>query len=261
MRSKLLFRLLLPALLFAGLAANAQSSYQMQVYGLWHCYSDACSWASVPNMTTFDTNNHWVIDRGNGLPSVNVVVLSFVDPVKLMNLTNDSTTVNGIPIVMASAVVNYFESNGIRVMMSIGGFSYISHWEKALKANPTQLGINAANAAKQFNVGMEIDYEKSSNPNLPGLQQFVSAYRSVVPYDPSGSNYAARLTIDIGDGDTYLTSLANYAVTHWLQTSNPVLDYANAMVASQNTNVTTLESGWQQHVSGNGSVPPMAPAN
>jgi hypothetical protein len=49
-------------------------------------------------------------------------------------------------------------------MMSIGGFSFISHWEKALKANPTQLGINAtANAAKQFNVGMEIDYEKSSN--------------------------------------------------------------------------------------------------
>ena len=29
----------------------------------WHCYSDACSWASVPNMTTFDTENHWMIDR------------------------------------------------------------------------------------------------------------------------------------------------------------------------------------------------------
>ena len=52
---------------------------QIQVYGLWHCYDDACSWASVPNMTTFDTNNHWIIDRGNGSPSVNVVVLSFVD--------------------------------------------------------------------------------------------------------------------------------------------------------------------------------------
>jgi hypothetical protein len=145
-------------------------------------------------------------------------------------------------------------------MMSIGGFSYISHWDKALKANPTQLGINAAKAAKQFNVGMEIDYEKSSKPDTADLQKFVSAYRSVIPYDPTGSNYAARLTIDIGDGDTYLTALANYAVTNWLQTSNPVLDYANAMVASQNTSITTLESGWQQHVSGNGSVPAMAPA-
>jgi hypothetical protein len=247
-------------LLFPTLVA---AQYQMQVYGLWHCYDDACSWASVPNITTFDTNNHWIVDRNKDNtfhPSVNVVVLSFVDPVKLMNKTNDSSTVNGIPIGMNTAVINYFQSHGIRVMMSIGGFSYISHWEKALKANPTQLGINAANAAKQFNVGMEIDYEKSSNPNVAGLQQFVSAYRSVLPYDPTGSNYAARLTIDVGDGDTYLTALESYAVTHWLQTSNPVLDYANAMVGSQNTSITTSESGWQQHVTGTSSVPPTAPA-
>ena len=241
-------------------AANAQ----MQVYGAWHCYSDACSWASVPNMTTFDTDNRWMIDRNLDStyhPSVNVVVLSFVDPVKLMNLTNDSTTVNGIPIGMNTAVVNYSQSRGVRVMMSIGGASFTSHWNKALGSNPTQLGINAANAAKQFNVGMEIDYENSSQPNLTGLQQFVSAYRSVVPYDATGVNFAARLTIDLGDGDTYLTKLANYAVTNWLKTSAPVLDYANAMVGSQKTSVATLESGWQQHVDGYGSsVPPMAPA-
>jgi hypothetical protein len=243
-------------------SANAQ--YQMQVYGAWHCYSDACSWASVPNMTTFDTDNRWLIDRnmdGTYHPSVNVVVLSFVDPVKLMNLTTDSTTTNGIPIGMNTAVISYFQSRGVRVMMSIGGASFTSHWNKALGNNPTQLGINAANAAKQFNVGMEIDYENSSQPNLTGLQQFVSAYRSVVPYDATGSNNAARLTIDIGDGDTYLTKLANYAVTNWLKTSAPVLDYANAMVGSQKTSVATLESGWQQHVDGlSGSVPLMAPA-
>lgn len=263
MRSKLFCRLLLPALLLAGFPASAQSSYQMQVYGIWHCYTDACSWAAVPNMTTFDTDNHWIIDRNMNntyLPSVNVVVLSFVDPVKLMNLTNDSSTVNGIPIGMTTAVVNYFQSRGIRVMFSVGGFSYISHWDKALKANPTQLGINAANAAKQFNVGMEIDYEKSSGPNTAGLQQFVSAYRSVIPYDSTGANYAARLTIDIGDGDTYLTALEAYAGANWLKTSSPVLDYANAMVGSQNTAVGTLETGWQQHVQGTSSVPPLAPA-
>jgi len=235
----------------------------MQVYGLWHCYTDACSWASVPNMTTFDTDNHWIIDRNMDNtyhPSVNVVVLSFVDPVKLMSLTNDSSTVNGIPIGMNTAVINYFQSRGIRVMMSIGGFSYISHWTKALKANPTQLGINAANAAKQFNVGMEIDYEKSSGPNLTGLQQFVSAYRSVIPYDPTGANYAARLTIDLGNDDQYLSALASYATTNWLNPSKPVLDYANAMVASQSTSVSSLETGWQQHVQGTSSVPPVAPA-
>lgn len=249
-------------LLVAGFTANAQTP--MQVYGAWHCYSDACSWASVPNMTTFDTDNRWMIDRnldGTYHPSVNLVVLSFVDPVKLMNLTNDSTTVNGIPIGMNTAVISYFQSRGVRVMMSIGGASFTSHWNKALGTNPTQLGINAANAAKQFNVGMEIDYENSSQPNLTGLQQFVTAYRSVVPYDATGANFAARLTIDLGDGDTYLTKLANYAVTNWLGTSAPVLDYANAMVGSQKTSVATLESGWQQHVDGDGTaVPPMAPA-
>ena len=245
------------------LSPNLFAQTQIQVYGLWHCYTDACSWASVPNMTTFDTDNHWIIDRGDGSgkPSVNVVVLSFVNPVKLMNLTTDSGDVSGIPIGMTTAVVNYFQSKGVRVMMSIGGFSYTKNWDKALGANPTQLGRNAAAAAKQFNVGMEIDYEKSSNPNLTGLQQFVSAYRSVIPYDPTGANFAARLTIDLGDGDTYLTALANYAATNWLKAASPVLDYANAMVASQSTSISTLESGWKQHVDGlSGSVPPIPPA-
>lgn len=263
MRSKLLCRLLFPAIFLAALSANAQSSYQMQVYGLYHCSTDACSWAAVPNMTTFDTDNHWIIDRNGDNsfhPSVNVVVLSFVDPVKLMNLTNDATTVNGIPVGMTSAVVNYFQSRGIRVMMSIGGFSFVSHWDKALKANPTQLGINAANAAKQFNVGMEIDYEKSSNPNTAGLQKFVTAYRSVIPYDATGANFAARLAIDIGNDDLFLTTISAYATTNWLQTSNPVLDYANALVASQNTTIGALETGWQQHVQGTSSVAPLAPA-
>jgi hypothetical protein len=236
----------------------------ISVYGAWHCYTDGCSWASVPAMTTFDTDNRWLIDRnmnGTYLPSVNLVVLSFVQPVKLMNLTNDSGDINGIPVGMNAAVVNYFESKGVRVMMSIGGASYRKDWDKALSANPTQLGINAANAAKQFNVGMEIDYENSSSPNLAGLQAFVTAYRSVIPYDPTGANYPARLTIDLGDGDLYLTKLANYAVTNWLQTSLPVLDYANAMVGSRTTGFSTLETGWQQHVDGvSGSVPPMAPA-
>ena len=261
MRAKVFSLAIVGAL--AALIAPADAQYQMQVYGLWHCYSDACSWASVPNMTTFDTDNHWIIDRNMDNtfhPSVNVVVLSFVDPVKLMNLTNDSSTVNGIPMGMNTSVINYFQSRGIRVMMSIGGFSFISHWDKALKANPTKLGINAANAAKRFNVGMEIDYEKSINPDITHLQNFVSAYRSVVPYDSTGSNFAARLTIDLGNDDLFLTALANYATTHWLTTSSPVLDYANAMVASQNTVVSTLETGWQQHVQGTSSVPPLAPA-
>ncbi len=161
-------KMLLLCVLGLAIASGLYAQTPMQVYGVWHCYTDGCNWFSVPNMTTFDTDNHWIIDRGNGSPSVNVVVLSFVNPVDLMNLANSSNTVNGIPIGMNAAVVNYFQSKGVRVMFSIGGIRFVKNWDKALGANPTQLGINAANVAKQFNVGMEIDYEKSSNPNLTG---------------------------------------------------------------------------------------------
>jgi len=171
---------------------------------------------------------------------------------------NGSNTVNGIPIGMNTAVVNYFESKGVRVMFSIGGIRFVKDWDKALSSNPTQLGINAANAAKNFNVGMEIDYEKSSNPNLAGLHAFINAYRSVLPYDSTGNNQAARLTIDLGNDDAYLQALSAYATTNWLSTANPVLDYANAMVSSQKTTVTTLEAGWTQHVDGVSVVAPLA---
>jgi len=106
----------------------------MQVFGVWHCYSDGCNWLSVPNMTTFDSDNHWLIDRGDGVPAVNVVVLSFVNPVDLMNLANSSNTVNGIPVGMNASVVNYFESKGVRVMFSIGGIRFVKDWDKALSA-------------------------------------------------------------------------------------------------------------------------------
>src|ERR1700739_5168279 len=110
-------------------ALHAQA--QMQVHGAWPCYTDGCGWLSVPNMTSFDSDNHWLIDRGNGQPSVNLVILSFVNPVDLMNLTTNSTTTNGIPIGMNTAVVNYFQSKAGRVMISIGGIRFAKNWAKA----------------------------------------------------------------------------------------------------------------------------------
>src|SRR5215467_1272010 len=124
--------------LVSGFPTAAQTP--LQVYGAWHCYTDGCSWASTPNMTTFDTDNRWLIDRnmdGTYDPSVNLVILSFVQPVKLLNLTNDSGTANGIPIGMNAAVVSYFTSHNIRVMLSIGGATYISYWDQALSTNAT----------------------------------------------------------------------------------------------------------------------------
>src|SRR5246127_4195194 len=248
-------------LLFSGTIARAT---QMEIYGAWHCSNDFCTWSTVRNMTNFDTANHWMIDRGDGTPSVNLVVLSFVNPLKLLNQTNDSQTVNGAPIGMNSAVVSYFTSHNIRVMLSIGGITYTSDWDTALSSNGAQLGTNAANLAKQLGVGIEIDYENNTSPNLTGLQAFINAYRAILPYDATGANPAARLTIDLAAGDQYLVPLAAKATTDWLNTSAPVLDYANAMVPNKQPSTSSAESNWQQHISGypriTPPVPPLAPA-
>ena len=237
----------------------------ISVYGAWHCGSDFCSWASVRNMTDFDNKNRWLIDRGNGQPSVNLVVLSFVHPMRLLNKTTDSATSQGIPIGMNQAVVDYFKNRGIRVALSIGGITYVNAWNQALATNPTQLGLNAAEAAQRFGVGIEIDYEENMNPNLTGLQAFINAYRSVLPYDASGNNHAARLTIDLAAGDRWLIPLTRKATADWLNTTTPVLDYANAMVPSKQPNTAAdAQANWQEHVDGKPQfdppILPLAPA-
>jgi len=62
----------------------------IQVYGAWHAGNEFCSWATVRTVEEFDSKNRWLIDRGNGQPSVNLVILSFVNPLKLLNKTNDA---------------------------------------------------------------------------------------------------------------------------------------------------------------------------
>src|SRR5262249_19102746 len=95
-------------------------------------------------MTEFDQKNHWLIDRGNGPPSVNLVILSFIHPLRLLNKTTDAQTAQGVPV-----------------------------------------GMNAAEVAQKLGVGIEIDYEENASPNLAGLQAFIDAYRSVLPYGTS----------------------------------------------------------------------------
>src|SRR5215208_2147197 len=237
----------------------------LQIYGAWHCGNDACTWSTVRTVSEFDSQNHWLVDRGNGSPSVNVVVLSFVHPLKLLNQTTDAGTLNGIPRGMTADIFNYFKSRGIRVMLSIGGITYTDAWNQALAQNPTQFGLNAAAVAQQLGVGIEIDYEENTSPNLVGLQSFINAYRSVLPYDASGTNHAARLTIDLAAGDRWLIALTRKATADWLTTSNPVLDYANAMVPSRQPNsAATAQADWQEHVDGKPQfgppILPLAPA-
>jgi hypothetical protein len=250
--------------LLAASPARAAAPTPIQIYGAWHCSNDACLWGSVRDMTNFDFANHWLIDRGDGRPSVNLVILSFVNPLRLLNRTNDTQTVNGVPRGMTATVVSYFTSRGIRVMLSIGGITYVDDWNSALASNATQLGLNAAGLAQQLGVGIEIDYEENSGANLTGLQAFIDAYRSQLPYDASGANPAARLTIDVAAGDRWLIDIDRKATADWLRTSSPVLDYANAMVPSRQPSVSGAEANWQEHVDGKPQysppIPPLAPA-
>ncbi|HET9905097.1 MAG TPA: hypothetical protein VFQ23_00605 [Anaerolineales bacterium] len=236
----------------------------IQIYGTWHCGNDACTWASVRTVSEFDSKNQWLIDRGDGQPSVNLVVLSFVNPLKLLNKTTDAGNLNGVPIGMTQEIVNYFKSRNIRVMLSIGGITYTDDWNTALATNPTQFGLNAAEVAENLGVGIEIDYEENTSPNLTGLQAFINAYRSVHPYDPTGNNHAARLTIDLAAGDRWLIALTRKATADWLNTTTPVLDYANAMVPSRQPSTSGAIANWQEHVDGKAQydppILPLAPA-
>jgi len=269
------YRLTLLSVLAAAFTAPAAHATQIQIYGAWHCGNDYCTWSTVRNMTDFDQKNHWLIDRGDGsnLPSVNLVILSFVNPLRLLNKTNDSQTSQGVPKGMTQDVVNYFKNKGVRVMLSIGGITYVGDWNTALKTNPSQLGRNAAEVAHRLGVGIEIDYEENKAPNLAGLQAFINAYRAYVDpgtgqntlYDSTGANEAARLTIDLAAGDRWLIGICQKATADWLTATNPVLDYANAMVpARQPRSASDATVNWQEHVDGKTQysppIPPLAPA-
>ena len=195
---------------------------------------------------------------------MNLVVLSFVHPLRLLNATTDATTLNGVPRGMTPAVVDYFTTRGIRVMLSIGGITYTDAWNQALARNAAALGTRAAAVAKSLGVGIEIDYEENTNANLAGLQRFIDAYRTQLPYDASGANPAARLTIDLAAGDRWLISITRKATVDWLTTSRPVLDYANAMVPARQPSASGAQANWQEHVDGKPQysppIPPLAPA-
>ena len=236
----------------------------VQIYGSWHCGNDYCTWAAERDLTEFDQMNHWLVDRGDGRPSVNLVVLSFVHPYRLLKKTTDAQTLNGVPRGMTPGIVNYFKSRGIRVMLSIGGITYVSAWNQALAENATQLGLNAAEVAQSLGVGIEIDYEEDRSPNTARLQAFIDAYRSVLPYDPTGVNHPARLTIDLAAGDRWLIGLTVKATADWLRTDLPVLDYANAMVPSKQPTAAAATANWQEHIDGklqySPPIPPLAPS-
>jgi len=164
-------------------AAAAATATPIQIYGAWHCSNDACTWGTVRTLTDFDANNHWLIDRGDGKPSVNLVVLSFVNPLKLLNGTTDGGDANGVPVGMTQTIVNYFTSHGIRVMLSIGGITYVGDWDTALSQNATLLASGPPRWPPSSASASRSTTRTAQARNLTGLQSFIGAYRAAHPYD------------------------------------------------------------------------------
>jgi hypothetical protein len=251
MPARLLSQLIRVVFLFgAAVCGPAQAAASLQVYGAWHCGNDYCTWASERDMADFQQRNQWLVEGAGGRPAVNLVVLSFVHPLKLLDKTTDATTFEGLPRGMTPEVVSFFKSRGVRVMLSIGGITYTTAWNQALAKNAKQLGLNAAAVAQRLGVGIEIDYEENRSPNLAGLQAFIDAYRSVLPFDATGDNHAARLTIDLAAGDRWLIDITRKATAEWLTVDRPVLDYANAMVPARQPSMRDAIANWQEHVDG-----------
>jgi hypothetical protein len=226
-------------------------STPIQIYGVWHCGNHFCDWSVVRDTAPggeFDHANHWIIDRGDGSgkPSVNMVVLSFLEPLKLLNQTTDAGFVNGIPRGMTPAVVNYFKSKGITVLLSMGGITYTASWNTALTTNAAQLATLSRQAVQTLGAdGFEIDWENGSPDaaELAGIETFIATYGT-----------SGLLTMDLAVGDRFLQELSRRAAADWLP--NGKIDYINAMVPRGEP--TTDQ--WQEHIDGKPNYgPPIGP--
>ncbi len=270
-------------------SADPPTLAQVSIFGAWHCSDDYCTWGRERTIEEFDSMNDWLVDRDPspavGDPSVNLVVLSFVNPLTLQaNVTvQDGQVVGdplaGIPVGMTQEIVDYFRAADIRVMLSIGGITYVDDWNAALAMGGYDLGLKAAAVASALGVGIEIDYEENTEPDLTELEDFIRAYRTVHEYDPTGADPQVRdsqgfltseglLTIDVAAGDRWLIALNRKATADWLRTAGQdpeiALNWANAMVPARQPSVDKAIANWQEHVDGKPQyappVPPLAPA-
>ena len=234
----------------------------ISIYGVWHCGNSFCDWSQKRNTSTDPSNpgefhlaNSWIIDRnGDGVsddPSVNLVVISFLKPMELLNGTSNGAFTNGIPTGMTPDVVDYFTSHNIRVLLSMGGVTYTDSWNQALVTKPEELAMKAVEAVQALGAdGLEIDWEngRPSDAELAGIEKFIDTYNSLTAVT------GEVLTLDLAVGNRYLQELSRRAAADWLPSGK--IQYINAMVARGEPSTDQ----WQEHVDGKSNYdPPILP--
>ena len=223
----------------------------ISVYGVWHCGNSFCDWSQERPMGEFDVANRWIIDAdgdGSFRPAVNLVVLSFLKPMELLDLATNNAFLNGSPRGMTTDIVSYFTGRDIRVLLSMGGVTYTDSWNEALTTAPATLALNAAEAVAALGAdGLEIDWEngRPSDAELEGIEIFIDTYNAYTD---------AVLTLDLAVGSRYLQELSRRAAAYWLPQGK--IDYINAMVPRGEPSTDQ----WQEHVDGKlNYAPPILP--
>jgi hypothetical protein len=239
----------------------------ISIYGVWHCGNSFCDWSQERDMGEFDTANHWIIDADGDesfRPAVNLVVLSFLKPMELLQGATNTAFKNGIPRGMTADIVKYFTTRDIRVLLSMGGVTYTNSWNEALVSDPAELARRAADAVLFLGAdGLEIDWENGtpSDAELEGMEVFIETYNTAYVdkyYETYQETVEAVLTLDLAVGSRYLQELSRRAAESWLP--NNKINYVNAMVPRGEPSTDQ----WQEHVDGkpnyNPPILPKAPA-
>ena len=163
----------------------------LSIYGVWHCGNHYCDWSEDnSDIVSFDLENHWIIDRGDGNPSVNLVVLSFIEPMELLNSTNyenydyetcgdddipDPAVPSGVPRGMTTEVVNYFKDHGIDVID-------LAVWQPVSSGAPAEF-LQVAIANGQIQCQQSIAVSVVSRDKCFDAGQFLAIRSSIFPVD------------------------------------------------------------------------------
>ena len=230
----------------------------LSIFGVWHCGNTFCDWSQVRTVEEFDKANRWLFDRDDNPntlddPAVNLVVLSFLQPLALLKRRTDSAFEHGIPKGMTPEIVAHIKSHGIRVLLSMGGVTYTEFWNQALVDDPKGLAAAAVDAVSTLGAdGLEIDWEngRPDPAQLDGLETFIDTFNALA----GDSLTETVLTLDLAVGNRYLQELSRRAAVDWLPSGK--IDYINAMVPRGDPDTDQ----WQEHSDGKSNYdPPILP--
>jgi len=212
-------------------AQSYNASVPASVSGPWYYLADGLErsfpYATIPG---------WMNNAGN------FISLAFMNPSDLPTVSDP------VPSAFKSTA-SYFNNLKKNVFFSIGGYAYAGNWNWLNNVDQAQrAGTVAASIAKQYSVGIEIDYEGGADP-LNGLANFITAFRAACPMGQAG----CLLSMDLYGSPGGAAWQSNVVKKFLPPSGTPgqaygngvYLDFVNVMVIDGQP-VSIAETFWQQ---------------